>query len=280
MGVSYIITLVSFETFIRIYAALVGLVVGSYLNVLIHRLPRGLSTVMPRSRCPRCRMPIRPWDNVPVVSYLLLGGRCRRCGLSIHWRYPLVEAATAGAFVASYQVLGPALLPAAIAAGFSAAMIAMAMIDLEHFLLPDAITWPGIAVGVLVLPRLGWTSDADAWLGAALGGGVLLAVAWGWYAWKGVHGMGLGDVKMLAMIGAFLGWKGTVSTLFIASFGGTLVGLSAMAFGRLGMKSRLPFGVFLALGALATLFFRHEILALYERLGSTTVGWFYGWGPP
>lgn len=271
---------VSFEALLSIYFAAIGLVVGSYLNVVIYRLPRGLSTVLPRSRCPRCRTPIRPWENVPVVSYLLLRGRCRRCGVAIHWRYPLVEAATAAAFVASYARFGPALLEPAVAAAFTAAMIALAMIDLEHFLLPDAITWPGIAAGVLILPRLGWTSDADAWLGAALGAGVLLAVAWGWYAWKGVHGMGLGDVKMLAMIGAFLGWRGTVSTLFLASFGGTLFGLSAMALGRLGLKSRLPFGVFLSLGALATLFFRPEILSLYDRLGRITVGWFYDWGLP
>lgn len=270
----------SFDTFFRIYFAAVGLVVGSYLNVVIYRLPRGMSTVLPRSRCPRCRTPIRPWENVPLVSFLLLGGRCRRCRLAIPWRYPLVEAATAAAFVASYQRLGPSLLPAAIAAVFSAAMIALAMIDLEHFLLPDAITWPGIAVGLLILPRLGWTRDSDAWLGAVLGAGVLLAVAWGWYAWKGVHGMGLGDVKMLALIGAFLGWRGTVSTLFIASFAGSLFGISAMTLGRLGMKSRLPFGVFLSLGALVTLFFHHELLALYDRLGRTTVGWFYDWGLP
>ncbi len=267
------------DLFFQIYAALLGLVVGSFLNVVAYRLPRGISTVLPRSRCPRCRLPIRAWDNVPILSYLALGGRCRHCRVAISWRYPFVEALTALCFVASYRELRPSVTGVAIAAVFSAAMIALATIDLDFYLLPDAITWPGIAVGLLVLPRLGWRSDRDAWAGAALGAAVLLAVAWGWYLWKGIHGMGMGDVKMLAMIGAFLGWRGTVSTLFFASLAGTLVGLSLLVLGRLGMKSRLPFGVFLAMGALVTLFFRREVFDLYERMARFTVSWFYCWGP-
>lgn len=266
------------DLLLQIYLAALGLVVGSFLNVVIYRLPRGISVVLPRSRCPRCRLPIRALDNVPVLSYLALGGRCRHCRVSIPWRYPVVELATAAAFVASYRELAPSLLGVGVAAVFSAAMIALAMIDLELYLLPDAITWPGIAVGLLVLPRLGWRSDRDAWAGAALGAAVLLAVAWGWYLWKGIHGMGLGDVKMLAMVGAFLGWRGAVSTLFIASLAGSLVGLSLLALGRLGMRSRLPFGVFLALGALATLYFYGEIFEIYERAARLAVSWFYAWG--
>jgi leader peptidase (prepilin peptidase)/N-methyltransferase len=267
---------VTLDAFLQVFAALFGLIAGSYLNVVVYRLPRGISTVLPRSRCPRCRMPVRPWDNVPVLSFLLLGGRCRSCRVAISWRYPLVEAATAACFVASFREFRPSLTGTVIAWVFCAAMIALALIDFEHYLLPDVITLPGVAVGLLVLPRLGWTSDRDAWLGAALGAGVLLAVAWGWYALKRVHGMGLGDVKMLAMVGAFLGWKGTVSTLFVASLAGSLVGLSMMAAGRLRMQSRLPFGVFLALGALVTLFFRHEIVALYGRFGLALARWLLG----
>lgn len=163
----------------------------------------------------------------------------------------------------------------AVACLFSAAMIALAMIDLEHFLLPDVITWPGIVIGLLVLPRLGWHSDREAWIGAALGAGVLLAVAWGWYLLKGVEGMGMGDVKMLGMIGAILGWQSVVSTLFVASLMGSVVGLSLMIPGRFNMKSRLPFGVFLAIGALLTLFFGPRMLDLYDQVGRITVGWFY-----
>lgn len=263
------------ETFFQIYAALLGLIVGSYLNVVVYRLPRGISTVLPRSRCPRCRMPVRPWDNVPVLSFLLLGGRCRHCRVAISWRYPLVEAATAVCFVACFREFrySPGTV---IAWAFCAAMIALALIDLEHFLLPDAITLPGVAVGLLALPRLGWTTDRDAWLGAALGAGVLLVVAWGWYLLRRVHGMGMGDVKMLAMIGAFLGWKGTVSTLFVASLAGSLVGLALMVAGRLRLQSRLPFGVFLALAGLVTLFFQREIVELYGRVGLVTARWIFG----
>lgn len=267
------------DTVLTVYAALLGLVVGSYLNVVVYRLPRHISTVTPSSRCPRCRSAIRPWDNIPLLSYLLLGGRCRDCRLAIHWRYPAVEALTGVLFAASYLRFRPSLLHVAVAGLMSATMVVLAMIDLEHFLLPDAITWPGIAIGLLVLPRLGWISDRDAWIGALAGGGFLLAVVWGWYFLKGVHGMGLGDVKMLALIGAVLGWQGTAATLFVASLLGSAVGLSLMALGRLGMKSRLPFGVFLAVGALVTLFFRQDLLGLYDGVGRITVEWFYGrWG--
>lgn len=263
------------DTLLQIYVALLGLVVGSYLNVVVYRLPRGVSTVLPRSRCTRCLAPIRPWDNVPVLSFLLLGGRCRHCGVAIRWRYPLVEILTAVCFVASFREFRHTTAGTVIAWVFCAAMIALGLIDFEHYLLPDAITWPGIIVGLLVLPRLGWTTDEDAWLGAALGAGVLLVLAWGWYLWKKVHGMGMGDVKMLAMIGAFLGWKGTAATLFFASLGGSLVGLALVLFGRLNMQSRMPFGVFLSLGGLLTLFLRHEIVDLYHRLGLAAVGWLY-----
>lgn len=264
------------DAYLQVYSALLGLIVGSYLNVVVYRLPRGLSTVLPRSRCPRCRMPVQPWDNVPVLSFLLLGGRCRSCKVRIPWRYPLIEVATAACFVAGFREFRHSLAGTVIAWVFCAAMIVLALIDLEHFLLPDAITLPGLAVGLLALPRLGWTTDRDAWLGAALGAGSLLAVAWGWYLVRRVHGMGMGDVKMLAMVGAFLGWQGTVSTLFFASLAGSLVGLSMMAGGRLHLQSRLPFGVFLSLGALVTLFFRHEILDLYNRVGLATARYFFG----
>ncbi len=265
---------VTLDTLLVIYVALFGLITGSYLNVVAHRLPRRLSTVLPRSRCTRCRAAIQPWDNIPVLSYLLLGGRCRRCGVEISWRYPFVELATAVCFVASYHVFRPSPAATVIAWGFCALMIVLAMIDLEHYLLPDIITYPGIVVGLAVLPWLGWrVAVKDAWLGAALGAGVLLAVTWGWYLWKGVHGMGLGDVKMLAMIGAFLGWKGTISTLFFASLAGSLVGLALIFRGRLSMQSRLPFGVFLALGALLTLFFSSEVVTLYHRWGVLTMRW-------
>ncbi len=252
----------SFELLLEIYVALLGLVIGSYLNVVIYRLPRRLSTVLPRSRCPRCRAAIRAWDNVPVLSYLLLRGRCRHCGVTISWRYPLIEIVTGLCFVASYHRFEPPF-DAAAGAAFCAAMIALAMIDLDHYLLPDAITLPGIAIGLGLQPWLSWSTPVDAVVGALFGAAVLTAVSWAWYLVKGTHGMGLGDVKMLAMIGAFLGWQGAAVTLLLASLSGALTGAALMLARRLEMKSKLPFGFFLALGAVLTLFFGRQVLTAY-----------------
>ena len=252
----------SFQTLFDVTAVVLGLIVGSYLNVVIFRLPRRISTVLPRSRCPRCRAAIRPWDNIPLLSYLLLLGRCRQCGASIPWRYPLVEALTAFCFFLIQRRFD---LPMDIfvAGAFCAAMIVLAMIDLEHYLLPDVITKPGIVAGLMVQYWVSWSTLTDAVLGALLGAGVLAALTWGWYWWKGVHGMGFGDIKMLAMVGAFLGWKGVVATLLIGSLTGSVVGLAQIFRGRMALKSKLPFGVFLALGAVVTLFYGRDLMATY-----------------
>lgn len=248
-----------------VYAALFGLIVGSYLNVVIHRLPRGLSTVLPRSRCPSCGTAIRARDNFPVVSWLLLRGRCRSCGTPIAWRYPVVEALTALLFVACMERWGPSL-EAAVAAVFGAALIALAVIDAEHYILPDRITLPGIAVGLAVQPFLDWGGFWQAAVGAVLGGGLLLLLWAGWLWLRKEEGMGLGDVKMLAMVGAFLGWKGVLVTLFFASVAGSVVGLALIAGGRGGLKSALPFGTFLAAGAAFALFWGRPLMDAYLAL--------------
>ena len=259
-----------------IYIAVLGLMVGSYLNVVIYRLPRGLSTVMPRSRCPGCEAPIRALDNIPLVSFLFLGGRCRHCRTPISWQYPLTELATGLLFVACYARFG-LTLDALAGALFCALMLALAAIDFEHFLLLDRLTLPGIAIGLLVQPLLGWAGSFGAPLpwgrflaglwGAALGAGILLAVVKGWYLLRKEEGMGLGDVKMLALIGAFLGWKGVLVCLFFASLSGAVVGLALILARRgAGFKTQLPFGVFLALGGLITLFFGEAIAAFYGGL--------------
>ncbi len=252
----------SFQDLFDLAAIVLGLLVGSYLNVVIFRLPRRISTVLPRSRCPRCRAAIRPWDNIPLVSYLLLLGRCRQCGARISWRYPLVEALTAACFFLSqrrFETLADIL----VAGAFCAAMIVLAMIDLEHYLLPDAITKPGIVAGLILQFQVSWSTPRDAVLGVLLGAGVLAALTWGWYWWKGVHGMGFGDIKMLAMVGAFLGWQGVIVTLLLGSLAGSLVGVGQMLRGRMGLKSKLPFGVFLAAAAVVTLLFGRELVAAY-----------------
>jgi leader peptidase (prepilin peptidase)/N-methyltransferase len=241
--------------------AVLGLMVGSFLNVCIHRIPRGRSVVSPGSRCPGCGQPIAWRDNVPVLSYLALGGRCRSCGTRIPAMYPIVEAATAAVFVALYLRIGPQpLLLSRLL--FSSAMIALFVIDLQHRILPNAITLPGIGAGFalsLVLPP-GWVSSA---IGIAIGGGVLLLVAEAYYRVRHEEGLGMGDVKMLAMIGAFLGWPLTLLTLVLSSVLGSVIGIAIVMARKGDMKYALPFGTFLAAGAILAALAGDDVIAWY-----------------
>ena len=263
----------SLELLLSVYAALLGLIVGSYLNVVIYRLPLGISTVLPRSRCPACGAAIRARDNVPVVSFLLLRGRCQACGARISRRYPLIEGAAGLLFLGSFLRFGVSW-EAVAGALFCALMVVLALIDLDHMILPDVLTWPGIAVGILLQPLLSWARLGDGpWralaggaLGAAVGAGILLAVWAGWYLLRHEEGMGLGDVKMLAAIGAFLGWQGVLVSLFFGALSGAVVGLALMAWRGGDLKSKLPFGTFLAMGGLIALFAGERIVAAYARL--------------
>jgi leader peptidase (prepilin peptidase)/N-methyltransferase len=238
-----------------------GLVVGSFLNVCIYRLPRGQSVNWPASRCTTCDRSLAWYENIPVVSWLVLRGRCRTCGERISVMYPIVEAITAALFIAGYFIYGwtPLL---AVRLAFTCAMIVLFMIDLQHYLLPNVITVPGIVIGFalsLVLPP-GWKASL---IGLVAGGGLLFAIAEAWYRFRGIEGLGMGDVKMLAMIGAFLGWKLMLVTLVLSSFAGSLIGVGAIALGRGGMKSMLPFGTFLAVGALTAAVAGDVILTWY-----------------
>jgi leader peptidase (prepilin peptidase)/N-methyltransferase len=248
-----------------VYVAAVGLIVGSYLNVVIHRLPRRESTVLPRSRCPHCGARIRAIDNLPLVSFLFLRGRCRACKAPISWRYPLVEAMTGALFVGCLEAFGVSW-HAVVAAAFGCVLVALAGIDLEHFLLPDVLTLPALVAGLLISLRADWITAQQALLGAVLGGGALWLLAQAWVILRHEEGMGLGDVKMLAMVGAFLGWQGVIVTVFLGSLAGAVLGLSLIAAGRLDLGSRLPFGVFLAGGALASLFAGPALVMRYSRL--------------
>ena len=234
---------------IALVVGLLGLAVGSFLNVCIHRLPRGESVVAPPSHCPACRAPISWYDNVPVVGYLALGGRCRACRAPISPVYPLVETVTAGLFLAQLQVLGlqPLLVPRLL---FTAAMIVLFVVDLRHHVLPNAITLPGVAVGLTCSVGLepGWR---DALLGVLGGGGLLLAIAQVYARIRGREGLGMGDVKMLAMIGGFLGWRLAFVTLAWASLAGAAAGVAMMRFAGVGWRHPLPLGSFLAVAAVA-----------------------------
>lgn len=238
-----------------VFAFLLGLVVGSFVNVLIHRVPRGISVVLPRSRCPHCGSPIRPLDNLPLVSFLWRRGRCRDCRGRISWRYPLVELACGLLFlVCAERFVAPG--PAFAAAAFGALLLALAVIDAQHLVLPDGLTFTGMAAG-LALGLAGWlpySSLGESWIGLLGGAGALFLLAEAWYAFRGEEGMGLGDAKMLAMIGAFLGWKGAALAFVLAVLVGGLSGAVLLLLRLRGPKSRLPFGVFLALGAAGALF--------------------------
>ncbi len=235
--------------FLSAFAAL-GLAVGSFLNVCIHRLPRGGSLVRPGSRCPACGYGLRWYDNVPVLSYLWLRARCRSCGARISPRYPIVELVTMGVFLLHYTVFGwdPLLVPRLL---FACALIVLFEIDREHQILPDVITLPGIAAGLLFAAAFP-PGVRSALLGAAAGGLVLFAIGEIWTRLRKVEAMGFGDVKMFAMIGAFVGLKLLVVTFVVASYLGGLAGLVLIASRRGGMMSKVPFGTFLAVAALVS----------------------------
>jgi len=244
-------------------STVVGAIVGSFLNVCIYRLPRGESVVWPGSACPSCRRRLKWYENIPVASYLFLRGRCRTCGAPIGARYLLVEAVTALMFGAAWWYFGPGLLLASRLL-FGCALIVLFAIDLEHHLLPNAITLPGIVVGFAfsLFTGPGWLGSI---VGVVIGGGVLYAIAEIYYRLRHEEGLGMGDVKMLAMIGAFLGWQLTLMTLAMASVVGSIVGVAIIATRRGGMKYALPFGTFLALGA-----------AIAASVGTPFLDWYVG----
>lgn len=244
-----------------VVAAAYGLVLGSFLNVVVHRVPRRMSILKPRSHCPNCGSLIRWFDNLPVLSWLLLLGRCRRCKARISVRYPLVELATALLLAGVVARFGVSVSGAA-ALVFGALLVALALIDLEHLLLPDVLTIPGIAAGLLFSLAGGLVHPRDAVIGAALGAALPYGVIVVYRLVRGVEGMGLGDVKLLAMIGAFLGWQGALLTLCVGACAGAVVGIGLVLAGRGKADTELPFGTFLSAAALLVLFARTPLLAL------------------
>jgi leader peptidase (prepilin peptidase)/N-methyltransferase len=252
-----------------IIAFVFGTVVGSFLNVCIYRLPRGYSIVRPSSRCPACQSPIKAYDNIPLISFILLRGRCRHCGARISLRYPLVEFLNGLLYAVVLWRYGPS------AAGFffmlyMSALIVITFVDIDFQIIPDIITIPGSIIGLIAglsfLPdsfnRISALGATQSILGLLLGFGLYLFIA---VLSKG--GMGGGDIKMMAMVGAVTGWKGVLLTTFLGSLVGSIVGIGLMIIKKKGRKTKIPFGPFLALGCMVSILFGEEVLKFYLNIG-------------
>ena len=271
---------------ISIVVFLFGLIIGSFLNVCIVRLPRGRSIATPPSHCPRCTSPIRFYDNIPVISFLLLRGKCRSCGEPISWRYPIVELMN-GLFylwiVHEIGLGGEAFLLMA----FCSSLIVITFIDFDHQIIPDVITLPGMVIGLSLapfflyplsdplpfhinglLPHAGpyLTAFINSLIGIILGGGPLLAIGWLWEKLRHVEAMGGGDIKLMGMVGSFLGWKGALLTIMLGALTGSVVGVLLIVLKRHKMEKVIPFGPFLALGAVASAFYGPDIISWYLGL--------------
>jgi leader peptidase (prepilin peptidase) / N-methyltransferase len=268
---------------------LLGLVIGSFLNVCIYRIPLGKSVVFPGSSCPHCGKPVRPYDNIPVVSYILLGGKCRDCRGSISIQYPIVELIAGGAFLAcgwKWAFSSPTFVNTLLLC----IVILLVFTDYHHQILPNVLTLPGLIAGILLSPfqwRLFFLHDLvspgiAAWLwpgnpeavlpligsviGALAGGVPLLLLAITYEKLRKRQGLGMGDVKMMAMIGAFLGWPIAVLTIFAGSFLGTIVGVFLILFRNKDLQTKLPLGVFLGIGSAIFLFYGIPFVQWYLRI--------------
>lgn len=256
----------SYETFWLIVVLVMGSAVGSFLNVCIVRIPKKLSIVFPASHCPLCEKAIPLYDNIPMVSYILLKGRCRFCRAPISFQYFLVELLTplAGLLLFSLFGLTWSFLIAFI---FTAALIVITFIDFEHQIIPDVISLPGILIGLACSLVVPWTDLISSLVGALAGGGILYAFAAGYYLITRKEGMGGGDIKLLAMIGAFLGWKGALTSLILGALLGSLVGIALMVIKGKNLKYAIPFGPFLSIGAFCALLAGDALVAFYINLG-------------
>jgi len=259
-----------------------GAVFGSFLNVCIVRVPRRASIVTPGSHCPSCKAAIAWYDNIPVLSYILLGGRCRNCKQPISFRYVIVELLTPALLVVLYLRFGLSLL-LAVSFAFAAALVVITFIDLQHRIIPDVISIPGAFLCLALSFMLPWLEPVTSlWgvpvppaagrilqslLGLLTGGGVLYLFAQGYLLLARREGMGMGDVKLLAMIGAFLGWKGALISLMVGAFAGSVAGIMAMAIRGKNLKYAIPFGPFLSLGALCSLLYGDLMIWWYTGLG-------------
>ena len=268
------------------FCIVIGLAIGSFLNVCISRIPLDESVVHPRSRCPQCRKPIVNRDNIPILSYILLGGRCRHCKKKISVRYPIIEGlmgAVSGLLYLKFD-MGFAWVVYLL---FCAALVALAFIDADHRILPDLITLNGLWIGLIIslilwvpgsliaraLQGLGWLDPSpiavsliSSVTGAIVGGGLLWAVREAYFRFRGVEGMGFGDVKMMAMVGAFVGVPLTLFTIMVGSILGSVIGILMMQFAGKDKAYELPFGTFLSFGAILAVLYGSELIGMYLNL--------------
>ena len=234
-------------------AFIFGAAIGSFLNVCIFRLPAGTSIIKPSSQCPHCHHPIRFYDNIPIISFAVLGGRCRHCKAKISWRYPLVELITAFLSLLLFLKFGLSWNYLVFFV-FTAVLIVITFIDLDHQIIPDILTLPGIPLFFLAAVFIVKLSWVEALLGLLIGGGVLFVIAFVYELITKREGMGGGDIKLLAMIGGFLGWKSLIFVLLFSSFSGALIGIAAMIIKKQDTKYAIPFGPFLSAAAIAYIF--------------------------
>ena len=259
------------DTLFSLFSFLFGAVVGSFLNVVILRLPdKEQSIVFPASHCPQCSTPLHWYENIPILSFLVLRGKCRTCNKKISCQYPIVELCM-GLLSAALLFHYGVSFEFAFYFLFSAALLVIIFIDIHHQLIPDVISLPGIVIGFagsFLNSTVSWQQSA---FGILLGGGVLYAIALGYYLLTKRDGMGGGDIKLLAMIGAFLGWQSLLYVIFASSLLGSIVGIAAMFKQRKGGQTRIPFGPFLSLAALSWIFFQQSILKLWQLYLSVTL---------
>ncbi len=270
-----------------IFVFVFGAAIGSFLNVVIYRVPNEMSVVLPNSACPNCKDPIAFYDNIPILSWILLRAKCRKCGEAIHWRYPAVELLTAVVFAVTYLQIGfTAFLPVALV--FTAVVIALIFIDAEHMILPNVITYPLFIFALIIrliypfvfaenffldtlvapisqTPGPPWlVSLSGAGLGALVGGGSLWLVGAAWKRFRGVDAMGLGDVKMMLGVGALLGWRLAILTIFLGAFSGALIGvIVVMRQKNKDLQTQIPFGIFLGIGSIIALLFGEQMIEWY-----------------
>lgn len=245
----------------NVFSFIFGAAIGSFLNVCIYRIPDNESIIKPLSRCPHCKTPIRFYDNIPIISFLILKGKCRDCGAKISWRYPLVEFIT-GLFALLLFIKFGFSLQFLAAFVFTAVLIIITFIDLDHQIIPDVLTLPGIPIFLLAgifIMKFPWH---EALIGVLIGGGVLFTIAFVYEKLTKREGMGGGDIKLLGMIGGFFGWKALIFILLVSSLGGAIIGIALMIIKKQDMKYAVPFGPFLAAAAVAYIFWGEEFMSL------------------